>query len=132
MQRTRSLAGLKKIGPCRPGELADHLEVEAAALGYHLKKLLDAGPLAAITPSETHIQELRRKRFDKKPRRARREHQGRSASCSRSSCGRRFGGEGKFEIVAGERRWLAAKLAGPEGDHATCASSPTSRCSRCS
>jgi DNA-binding Lrp family transcriptional regulator len=42
------IAALKKIGPCRPGELADHLEVEHSAIGYHLKKMLEAGTLKAI------------------------------------------------------------------------------------
>lgn len=39
------LAGLKKVGPYSPGALAAHLEVEPGALGYHLKKLLDAKEL---------------------------------------------------------------------------------------
>lgn len=45
------IAGLKKIGPCRPGELADHLHLEHSALGYHLKKLLTAGAVKATGTS---------------------------------------------------------------------------------
>lgn len=41
------IAALKKLGPVSPGELADHLEVEQSALGYHVKKMLDAGELKA-------------------------------------------------------------------------------------
>lgn len=40
-------AALKKLGSVSPGELADHLEVDRAALGYHLKKLLDSGEVQA-------------------------------------------------------------------------------------
>ena len=52
-------------------------------------------------------------------RRARRVDQARRASCSRSSCGRcprRTGGETRYEIVAGERRWRAAQMAGLHDD----------------
>jgi ParB/RepB/Spo0J family partition protein len=66
--------------------------------------------LDAITPSKTHIQELRRGRFDKKLLE--------ELSTSIRQVGvlqpivlRPLGG-GRHEIVAGERRWLAAKLAG--------------------
>jgi ParB/RepB/Spo0J family partition protein len=71
-------------------------------------------PLAQVVPSTTHIQELRRSRFDK--------HLIGELAESLKTAGqlqpilvRRSQANGradKFEIVAGERRWLAAKAAG--------------------
>jgi ParB/RepB/Spo0J family partition protein len=68
-------------------------------------------PLGAITPSTTHIQELRRARFDKKLMQ--------DLADSIKQVGvlqpivvRPAGLADKYELVAGERRWLAAKLAG--------------------
>jgi DNA-binding transcriptional ArsR family regulator len=58
------LAGLKKIGPCSPGNLADHLEVEPAALGYHLKKLLDANAIKANGRSNARRIALPDQKFD--------------------------------------------------------------------
>lgn len=40
-------AALQKLGPCAPGALAQHLEVEASTLAYHVKKMLDEGTLKA-------------------------------------------------------------------------------------
>jgi len=63
-----------------------------------------------ITPSKTHIQELRRTRFDKKLLD--------ELAASIKSVGVlqpvvvRKNGASKFELVAGERRWLGAKIAG--------------------
>jgi len=68
-------------------------------------------PLGAITPSTTHIQELRRARYDKKLMQ--------DLADSIKQVGvlqpivvRPAGLADKYELVAGERRWLAAKLAG--------------------
>jgi ParB/RepB/Spo0J family partition protein len=67
-------------------------------------------PIASIVPSKTHIQELRRARFDKK------------LLEELASSIRQVGvlqpivvrprGSERHELVAGERRWLAAKIAG--------------------
>lgn len=58
------IAGLKKIGPCRPGELADHLHLEHSALGYHLKKLLEAGIVKATGTSNARRVALPDQKFE--------------------------------------------------------------------
>jgi ParB/RepB/Spo0J family partition protein len=71
-------------------------------------------PLAAIKPSGTHIQELRRKRFTK-------EKLGELAANIKQVGGvlsavlvrpAKADGSVKYELVFGERRWLASKIAG--------------------
>lgn len=77
-------------------------------------------PLADLVPSSTHIQELRRARFDKK------------ALEDLAESVRKVGvlqpivvrphpapsGAVKYEIVAGERRWCAARIAGLQSIYA--------------
>jgi ParB/RepB/Spo0J family partition protein len=75
---------------------------------------VDAIPLAAITPSETHIQALRRKRFTKESL-AELAESIRKVGVLQAIVVRplkALRGLAKFELVAGERRWLAAKEAG--------------------
>jgi ParB/RepB/Spo0J family partition protein len=76
--------------------------------------LADLIPLTSITPSETHIQEMRRARFSK------------DALAQLADSIKTVGvlqpvvvrplsalrGLAKYELVAGERRWIAAKAAG--------------------
>jgi ParB/RepB/Spo0J family partition protein len=81
----------------------------AAALAHPTVELL---ALDSITPSRTHIQAMRRKRFDPK------------LLQELADSFRQVGvlqpvvvvdaGNGKHELVAGERRWQAARLAGLE------------------
>ncbi len=68
-------------------------------------------PLAAIVPSSTHIQELRRARFTKD---ALEElaNSIRRVGVLQPIVVRPAGLADKYELVAGERRWQAAKLAG--------------------
>jgi ParB/RepB/Spo0J family partition protein len=71
-------------------------------------------PLTAIAPSETHIQEMRRARFTKEALKDLADSITRvgvlQAVVVRPLSALR--GLAKYELVAGERRWLAAKLAG--------------------
>lgn len=41
------LAALKKLGPSSPGQVADHLGEASSSIGYHLKRMLDAGTIKA-------------------------------------------------------------------------------------
>jgi ParB/RepB/Spo0J family partition protein len=68
-------------------------------------------PLAAITPSTTHIQEMRRARYDQKAL-AELAASIKVVGILQPIVVRPLGLAGKYEIVAGERRYLAAKLAG--------------------
>jgi len=99
-----------------------------APAGVLAKPTVEVLPLAAIVPSTTHIQELRRARFTKE------------ALAELADSIRRVGVlqpivvrprpvaggfAPKYELVAGERRWQAAKLAGQTEIRASvCALSP--------
>src|SRR5690242_8119240 len=70
--------------------------------------------LASIVPSTTHIQELRRARFDPKLI-AELAESIKTVGVLQPILVRRSqanGREDRFELVAGERRWLASKKAG--------------------
>lgn len=70
--------------------------------------------LGALTPSSTHIQELRRARFDQKLIQELAESI-KAVGVLQPILARRSQASGRadrFEIVAGERRWLGAKKAG--------------------
>lgn len=82
----------------------------AAALAAPTVELI---ALSAITPSTTHIQELRRARFDKKALQGLADSI-KSMGLLEAIIVRPLGLAGKYELVAGERRWLAARLAGLE------------------
>jgi len=75
------------------------------------KPTLELLPLAAITPSSTHIQTLRRARFDQKAL-AELADSIKQVGVLQPIVVRLFGLAGRYELVVGERRWLAAKLAG--------------------
>lgn len=75
------------------------------------KPTLELLELKAITPSKTHIQELRRQRFDKKALEDLADSI-RQVGVLQPIVVRPDGLAGRYELVAGERRFLAAKLAG--------------------
>src|SRR5690606_3917746 len=68
-------------------------------------------PLADITPSTTHIQEMRRGRFDQAQLQELADSI-RNLALGQAVVVRRRDGGVPYELVAGERRFLAAKLAG--------------------
>jgi ParB/RepB/Spo0J family partition protein len=68
--------------------------------------------LASLTPSRTHIQELRRARFDKNALAELAVSIGKVGILQAIVARPLAGSDSKFEIVAGERRYLAAKQAG--------------------
>jgi ParB/RepB/Spo0J family partition protein len=72
-------------------------------------------PLTAIAPSETHIQALRRQRFTKDELKDLADSITKTRGVLQPIVVRPLAalrGLAKYEIVAGERRWLASKLAG--------------------
>lgn len=79
----------------------------AAALAEPKLKMI---ALSLIIPSSTHIQEMRRERFDAKVTKELAESI-KSVGILQPPVARALAG-GKFELVAGERRYLAAKIAG--------------------
>jgi DNA-binding transcriptional ArsR family regulator len=58
------LAALKKLGPCKPGELADYLEVERPVITAHLKPLLDSGEVKATGATMSRRIALADQKFD--------------------------------------------------------------------
>lgn len=80
----------------------------AAALA---KTELQLIALSAITPSDTHIQKLRREHFNKDAMKELAESI-RTNGLINPPLARPHGGAGKYELVAGERRYLAAKIVG--------------------
>ncbi len=79
----------------------------AAQLAPAVLKVLKVGDLIHST---THVQEMRRKRFD--PVKLQELADSIKKVGVLQPIVARAGGEGKYQIVAGERRWLASKLAG--------------------
>jgi ParB family chromosome partitioning protein len=72
-------------------------------------------PLTAIAPSETHIQALRRQRFTKDELKDLADSITKTRGVLQPIVVRPLAalrGLAKYEIVAGERRWLASKIAG--------------------
>jgi ParB/RepB/Spo0J family partition protein len=66
-------------------------------------------PIASLVPSDTHIQSMRRKRFDPKAMQELADSIGRLGVMQPIVV--RPWKDGKFQIIAGERRWTATKLA---------------------
>lgn len=61
------LAGLKKVGPCSPGELADHLGVDRIAIRDRLKELIDAKQVKAIGITKSRRVALPEQEFSDSP-----------------------------------------------------------------
>lgn len=61
------LAGLKKVGPCSPGELADHLQAERSVVGHHLRGLIDAKQVKAIGVTNSRRVALPDQQFSDSP-----------------------------------------------------------------
>jgi hypothetical protein len=71
-------------------------------------------PVASIAPSETHIQQLRRKRYDIEALARTSPPASPSSACSsRASCAScpALRGLAAYELVCGERRWRASRQA---------------------
>ena len=68
-------------------------------------------PIGNLHPSTTHVQELRRQRYDDKALKELTENI-KAVGVLQNLVVRSIGKEGHLEIVAGERRWRAAKSAG--------------------
>lgn len=60
-------AALQKLGPSRPGEVADHLGIEPYQLAYQLKKMLDAGTVKATGSATARRIALPDQKFDETP-----------------------------------------------------------------
>lgn len=81
-----------------------------ASAAVFAKPSLQLVALASLVPSKSHVQELRRARFTKESLQKLADDIKRNGLMQHPLV-RPIAG-GKLEIVAGERRWLAAKLAG--------------------